>query len=75
MPLMKMFAGRSKQPYRRRRLTHDLGQETETQWFGHISRSSGLARTILHGRVKGKKRLIAEEVGRQYEGVDADGLC
>ena len=26
------------------------------QWYGHVSRSSGLAKTILHGTVKGKIR-------------------
>ena len=26
------------------------------QWYGHISRSSGLARTILQGTVKGGRR-------------------
>ena len=26
------------------------------QWYGHVSRSSGLVKTILHGRVKGGKR-------------------
>ena len=26
------------------------------QWYGHVSRSSGLAKTILHGTVKGERR-------------------
>ena len=26
------------------------------QWYGHVSRSSGLAKTILQGTVKGGKR-------------------
>ena len=26
------------------------------QWYGHVSRSSGLARTILQGTVKGGRR-------------------
>ena len=26
------------------------------QWYGHVSRSSGLAKTILQGTVKGEKR-------------------
>ena len=25
------------------------------QWYGHVSRSSGLAKTILQGTVKGKE--------------------
>ena len=28
----------------------------ELQWYGHVSRSSGLAKTILQGTVKGGKR-------------------
>ena len=34
----------------------------ETRWYGHVSRSSGLAQTILQGKVKGVKRH-----GRQRE--------
>ena len=34
----------------------DHGQETETKFLGHISRPSGLAKTILQGNVKGKKQ-------------------
>ena len=36
------------------------------QWYGHVSRSSGLAKTILQGTVKGgkKTRQAEEEVGR-----------
>ena len=26
------------------------------KWFGHVSRSSGLAKTILQGTVKGKRK-------------------
>ena len=37
------------------------------QWYGHVSRSSGLAKTILQGTVKGgkKTRQREEEVGGQ----------
>ena len=28
------------------------------QWYGHISRSSGLAKTILQGTVKGGRRQV-----------------
>ena len=37
------------------------------QWYGHVSCSSGLAKTILQGTVKGgeKTRQAEEEVGRQ----------
>ena len=46
------------------------------QWHGHVSRSSGLAKTILRGTVKrGKKtRRTKEEVGRQHRGMDRPGV-
>ena len=46
------------------------------QWSGHVSRSSGVAKTILQGTVKGgkKKRQTEEEVERQYQGMDRPGL-
>ena len=42
------------------------------QWYGHVSRSSGLVKTILQGTVKGGRRqcLEEEEVGRQHQGMD-----
>ena len=42
------------------------------QWYGHVSRSSGLAKTILLGTVKGGKKTkqTGEEVGRQHQGMD-----
>ena len=38
------------------------------QWYGYVSRSSGLAKTILQGTVKGgkKTRQTEEEVGKQH---------
>ena len=46
------------------------------QWYGHVSRSSGLAKTILQGTVKGRKktRRTKEEVGRQHQGMDRPGV-
>ena len=46
------------------------------QWYGHVSRSSGLAKTILQGTVKrGKKtRQTEEEVGRQHQRMDRPGV-
>ena len=32
--------------------------------YGHISRSSGVAKTILQGSVKGARRRKTEEIGR-----------
>ena len=46
------------------------------QRYGHVSRSSGLAKTILQGTVKGgkKTRQTEEEVGRQHQGMDRPGV-
>ena len=37
-----------------------LVKKWKLRWFGHVSRSSGLAKTIVQGRVKGKRK---KEVG------------
>ena len=54
-----------------------LVKKRKLRWFGHVSRSASLAKTILQGAVKGKKkkRQTEEEVGRQYQRVDRNGLC
>ena len=46
------------------------------QWYGHVSHSSGLAKTISQGTVKGRKktRQTEEEVGKQHQGMDRCGL-
>ena len=46
------------------------------QWYGHVSRSSVLAKSILQSLVKrGKKtRQTEEEVGRQHQGMDTPGV-
>ena len=33
-----------------------LVEKRKLRWFGHVSRSSGLAKTILQGTVKGKRK-------------------
>ena len=33
-----------------------LVKKWKLRWFGHVSKSSGLAKTILQGTVKGKRR-------------------
>ena len=33
-----------------------LVKKWKLRWFGHVSRSSGLAKTILQGTVKGKRK-------------------
>ena len=45
--------------------------------LSRIRRSSDLAKTILRGTVKGQrnKRQTEEEVRRQYQRVDRNGLC
>ena len=55
-----------------------LVKKRKLRWFGHISRASGLAKTILQGTVKGKRRherQTEQEVGRQYQRVDRNRLC
>ena len=45
------------------------------QWYDHVSRSSGLAKTILQGTVKGGRRQgRQEEAGRQHQGMDRTGF-
>ena len=34
-----------------------IAKRRKLQWYGHVCRSSGLAKTILQGTVKGGKRL------------------
>ena len=48
-----------------------LVKKRKLRWFGQVSRSSGLAKTILLGMVKRQ----TENVGRQYQSVDRNGLC
>ena len=38
-----------------------LVKKRKLRWFGHVSRSSGLAKTILHGTVKGKRKKGRQE--------------
>ena len=35
----------------------------QLQWYGHVSRSSGLAKTILQGTVKGGRRQGRQRMG------------
>ena len=39
-----------------------LVKKRKLRWFSHVSRSSDLAKAILQGAVKGKKRQTEEEV-------------
>ena len=38
-----------------------LVKKRKLKWFGHISRSSGLAKTILKGTMKGKRKQGADK--------------
>ncbi|WP_294078372.1 hypothetical protein [Thiolapillus sp.] len=45
------------------------------QWYGLVSRSSGLAKTILQGTVKGEEdKADKEEMGRQHQEMDRPGV-
>ena len=47
------------------------------KWYGHVSRSSGLAKTVLQGTVEGGRRLGGqqEEVGKQHQEMHRPGVC
>ena len=50
-------------------------ERRKLRWYGHVSRSSGLAKTILQGTVKGRRRQgREEEVGRQHQRMDRPGV-
>ena len=38
-----------------------LVKKRKLRWFGHVSRSSGLAKTILQGTVKGKRKRVRQK--------------
>ena len=42
------------------------------KWYGHVFHSSGLAKIILQGTVKGRKktRQTEKEVGKQHKKMD-----
>ena len=39
-------------------------KKQKLRWYGYISRSSGMEKTILQGTVKGARRETEEEMGR-----------
>ena len=52
-------------------------KKRKLQWYGHVSCSSGLAKTIYlaRHRERGKKTKQTEgEVGRQHQGMDRPGV-
>ena len=52
-----------------------LVMKQKLRWFSQVSRSSGVAKTIRHSERAKTKRQAEEEVGRQYQRVDRNGLC
>ena len=52
-----------------------LVKKRKLRWFGHVSRSSGLAKTIIQGTVTGKRKRGRRRGGRQYQRVDRNELC
>ena len=40
-----------------------LVKKRKLRWFGHVSRSSGLAKTILQGIVQGKRKKVSRRRG------------
>ena len=44
-------------------------KKRKRRWFGHVSRSSGLAKTILQGTVKGKKRRRGRQEKRWEDNI------
>ena len=52
-----------------------IAKRRKLQWYGHVFRSSGMAKTILQDSERWKKtRQTEEEVGRQHQGLDRPGI-
>ena len=53
-----------------------IEKRRKLQWYGHVSRSSGLAKSHLarHSERGKKTRQTEEEVGRQHQGMDRLGV-
>ena len=47
-------------------------KKQKLRWYGHISRSSGMAKTILQGTVKGARRRGRQK--KKWEGMDGNGV-
>ena len=45
-------------------------KKRKLRWYGHISRSSGIAKTVLQGTVKGARR----RGRREHQGMDGNGV-
>ena len=53
-----------------------IEKRRKLHWYGHISRSSGLAKNHLVRHIESwkKTRQTEEEVGRQHQGMDRSGV-
>ena len=53
-----------------------IAKRRKLQWYGHVSRSSGLAKNLLarHSERGKKTRRTKEEMGRQHQGMDRPGV-
>ena len=52
-----------------------IERRRKLKWYRQVSRSSGLAKAILRGTVKGGRRQGRQkEVGRQHQGMDRSGV-
>ena len=51
-------------------------KKRKLRWYGYISRSSGMAKTILQGTVKGeaRRRGRQKEMGIKHQGMDEYGV-
>ena len=45
------------------------------KWYGHVSRSSGLAKTILQGMANGRRRRTKKKKKRWDDNMDRPGVC
>ena len=72
--VMRRFVERSKQPTGILDELLPLIKKRKLKWFGHVSVSSGLAKTILQGTVKGKRigrqKKRWEDNIKEYTGMD-----
>ena len=70
---MKRFAEYSSQSLENMKISGPWSRN-ETLWSSHVSKTSGLARTIQQDTVNGKKKTKIEEgLGSQYQRVDSNG--
>ena len=52
-------------------------ERRKLQWYGHVSCSPGLAKTIFQDTANGGKKTkeTKEEMGRQHQGMDRPGVA